>query len=116
MDLFCYCRKACTSVFCTGKRNSFNLVYSRKIYRTLFLQRDKMFRDILFSRKTPLILQNLSLGWKIFGPFSHQHLRGFFYTVSIANFSNLVNLHKSVLMHARNIVFEWSNSLELLVA
>jgi hypothetical protein len=69
MDLFYYCRKACISVFCTGKRNNFNLVFSRKIYRTLFLQRDTMFRDILFSRKTPLILQNLSLGWKSFWTF-----------------------------------------------
>jgi hypothetical protein len=37
-----------------------------------------MFRDILFSRKTPLTLQNLSFGWKISEPFSHQHLEGLF--------------------------------------
>jgi hypothetical protein len=46
---FSYCRKVCTSVFCTGKRSNF--VYSRKIYRTLFLQRDTTFRDILSANK-----------------------------------------------------------------
>jgi hypothetical protein len=103
-DLFCYCRKACTSVFCTGKRSNFNLVYSRKIYRTLFLQRDTMFRDILFSRKTPLILQNLSFGWKIFRPFSHQHLQDFLHSFYSKFFSNLGNLHKMCL-HAGKMKF-----------
>jgi hypothetical protein len=49
--LFSYCRKVCTSVFCTGKRSNFDLVYCRKIYRALFLQRDTMFRDILSAEK-----------------------------------------------------------------
>jgi hypothetical protein len=49
--IFSYCRKVCTSVFCTGKRSNFDLVYSRKIYSTLFLQRDTMFMDILSAEK-----------------------------------------------------------------
>jgi hypothetical protein len=60
-----------------------------------------MFRDILFSRKTSLTLQNLSFGWKIFEPFFTPAFARVFYTGSIANFSNLVNLHKCVLMQAR---------------
>jgi hypothetical protein len=65
-----------------------------------------MFRDILFSRKTPFTLQNLSFGWKIFEPFFTPAFAKGFYTVSIANFSNLVNLHKCVLMQAKIESFE----------
>jgi hypothetical protein len=30
MNLFCYCRKACTIVFCTGKRNTFTWSIAEK--------------------------------------------------------------------------------------
>jgi hypothetical protein len=33
-----------------------------------------MFRDTLFSRKTPFKPSNVSFGWKFFSTFSHQHL------------------------------------------
>jgi hypothetical protein len=45
-----------------------------------------MFRDILFSRTTPFNPSKSKLWVEIFAPFSHQHLIGFFHTVSIANF------------------------------
>jgi hypothetical protein len=59
-----------------------------------------MFRDIPFSRKTPKSKPGVESFWTFFSPAFER----IFYTVSIANFSNLVNLHESVLMHAKNIV------------
>jgi hypothetical protein len=55
-------------------------------YRTLFLQRDTTLRDILFQQKNTINPSKSKPGVDIFRPFSHQHLRGFFYTVAIANF------------------------------
>jgi hypothetical protein len=78
MDLFATAEKLALVFVAQEREITLTWSIAEKYYRTLFLQRDTMFRDILLSRKTPLILQNLSFGWKIFGPFSHQHLRGYF--------------------------------------
>jgi hypothetical protein len=38
-------------IFAQEREMNFDLVYSRKIYRTLFLHRDTMFRDLLLAEK-----------------------------------------------------------------
>jgi hypothetical protein len=65
-----------------------------------------MIRDTLFSRKTPFNPSKSRLWVEIFIPFSHQHLTGFFTQFLLQILSNLVNLHKSVLMQAKMKFFD----------
>jgi hypothetical protein len=76
MDLFATAEKLALVFFAQEREITLTWSIAEKYLGHFFCKGTQ--RDILFSRKTPLTLQNLSFGWKIFGPFSHQHLQGFF--------------------------------------